>query len=811
MLTDFRFACRQLLKSPVFSAAAIGALGFGIGLSTAVFNAFSGIMLRPFPHIQDEHRLVFINSQQLDQPDSYYELSMPDFLDLREESKTMEGFTTTVNRTMIFTDGKNPPVRKLGADISSEGFAMLGVQPLRGRLFVEEDAKAGAPLVALLGHALWQGQFGGREDTVGSTVTINGKPHTIIGVMPERFAFPEQHDLWTPMVYNSMKRERGSHGHPGWARLKPGVTLDEARAEVATIGARLARAYPVTNEGKCLAIRPAREEATDPGIALLMKLMLGAAIAVLLIACANVANLLLARASTRNHEIAIRVAVGASRWQIVRQIMVESLVLGVLGGGFGLLVAAWADSLLFAAVPPEKLPFWITLGFDWRVFAFAAAAALLSPMCFGFFPALQVSRCAASALREGTRTNTAGRRAVVVRQGLVVAQVALSAVLLIAAGLFVRSFLKLNATHPGYDASGVITFRVGLPPSQYEFDKHPGVIRRFFDQLEPALAALPGVKAVGSTTLLPGDDGNPSVFVIEGRPAPAKARAASHATVRVVSGGYLQAMRIPLVRGRVFGADDTRDKPGVALVDQAFADRWFRDENPIGQRVALGLSYEGEKEPRKWAEIVGVIGNVSQQLDFPDGLGGIYLAHSQNDQNFVNYALHVTGDPTGYRKAIEQAVLSVQSDIPIYNFYPMAYLQARSYWQRRFFSEIFSAFGLGALFLAALGVYGVMSYAVVQRTAEIGVRMALGASEREVVRLVGRQGAALVTLGMLLGIVTALGVTRLMAGLLYGISPSDPPTYFALTLVLAATGLAACILPVRRATKVEPMVALRAE
>ncbi len=812
MWPDFRFALRLLYKNPGFTLAAVGALGFGIGLSTAVFNAFSGMLLRPFPHIVEEHRMVFLNSQQLDQPDSFYELSLPDFQDLRAESKTLEGFTTTTNRTMIFTDGKNPPIRALGADISYEGFAMLGVKPFRGRLFDAADATLESPLVTILGYGLWHRLYGGKDDVVGRKVIINGQPHTIVGIMPKAFAFPDRHDLWTPLLPTAKENERGSHGYPGWARLKPGVTLDEARAEIATLAARLAKQYPATNEGKGLAVRPVREEATQ-GVGLLMKLMLGASLSVLLIACANVANLLLARAAARTHEIAIRVAVGATRFHIIRQILVESLVLGLFGGAFGLLVAAWCDSLLFASVPHEQIPFWMTFGFDWRVFSFATTAAVLSPLLFGFFPALQVSRSAVAALREGPRTTTAGRRTIFVRHGLVVAQVALSAVLLITAGLFIRSFLKLATTPPGFDPAGVITFRVGLPPSQYDTkdEKNLATVRRFFERLEPTLAALPGVQAVGSTSMLPGDGDNQNVFIVEGQPEPATIHASPRATTHTISGGYLTAMRIPLLRGRNFGPGDTRDKPLAALVDQQFADRWLPGVDPIGKRISLGLGEDYDKHPRKWLEIVGLISTVPQQLDRPDNRGGIYLALSQSDHNFVNYALRVTGDPTTYGKAIAQAVLTVQSDIPIYNLHTMEHLHATAYWEHRFFSHIFTAFGLGALFLAALGVYSVMSYAVIQRTAEIGVRMALGASEREVLRLVGRQGAWLVLVGMVLGIGTALGVTRLMAGLLYGISPSDPPTYFALTIVLAFTGLLACLLPVRRATRIDPMVAIRME
>jgi len=806
LLQDLRFALRLLLKSPGFSAAAIVALGFGIGLSTSVFNTFSATLLRPFPHIQDEDRLVFINSQQLSRPDGYYELSMPDFLDLKAQAKTLEGLTTTVARTMIFT-GSTTPERVLGASVSVEGFPMLGVVPFRGRLFTAADAAPGAEPVALLGHALWQRRYAGRDDIIGRTVALNGAQHTIIGVMPPGFGFPDNHELWVPLVEEQLKPgERGSHGYPGWARLKPGVSLDEARAEVAAIAARLAVDYKATNEGKGLALRPVREEATE-GIDVLMRLMLGAAIFVLLIACANVANLLLARASARSHEMAIRVSVGATRGRILRQVLTESLVLGLLGGAFGLLVATWANSLLFGAVPAAEIPFWMTFEYDWRVFAFTTAAAIGSALLFGLFPALHVSRSTATELREGGRATTAGRRARLVRQGLVVAQIALSAVLLIGAGLFIRSFLKLQATDPGFDPQGVITFRVGLPPTQY---KDRAEVRNFFDKLGPALAAIPGVVASGSTQMLPGNGNNRNVFVLEGHPPPPNIVEGSHAVLHVVSRGYFAALRIPLRQGRLFSTADRRDSPRVALVDETFVQRWLPGKNPLGQRLHLGW-LGGKDDKPEWIEIVGVVGDVPQQLDQPYDIGGLYVLNEQGDENFVNYALRVRGDPTKYGPAIQKAVSSVIPDIPIYNLHTMDYLQRTNYWERRFFSQAFGAFGLGALFLAALGVYGVMAYAVTQRTAEIGVRLALGATESEVLRLVGRQGLKLIGLGMVIGLASALGLTRLMAGLLYGISPSDPPTYFALSFVLAATGLLACWLPVRRAVRIDPMTALRSE
>jgi putative ABC transport system permease protein len=802
MLADLRYAFRLLVKQPGFTLIAVLALGLGIGLSTAIFNTFSATMLRPFPHIVDEDRLVFLNSQQITDPDSIYELSLPDYLDIRAQSKTLQGVTTVINRTMIFSGGAVPE-RVLGASITADGFAMLGVKPVRGRLFRPEEGAASAAPVAILSHALWQRRFGGRDDVVGRVETINGTPVTIVGVLPAGFGFPDRTEMWQPALFETTEAARANHSYGGWARLRPGVTLDEARAELAALAARLALEHKVSNEGKTFLVRPAREEATED-IAILMRLMLGAALFVLLIACANVANLLLARAAARTHEIAIRTAVGATRGRIVRQVMTESLLLGLLGGGFGLLAAVWANSLLLAAVPEVKLSFWMNFDFDWRVFAFAATAAVVSSLVFGLFPALHVSRSTALEMREGGRGATGSRRASLIRQALVVSQVALSAILLIGAGLFVRSYLKFQATAPGYDPTGVITFRVGLPPTQF---KDKAVITRFFDQLTPSLAQLPGVEAVGATLVLPGQGSNRNAFLIEGRPEPKTVHESDQAGYQNASTGYFTAMRIPLLRGRLFAPTDTRESPRVVVVDQKFAERWFGSEDPIGKRITSDFA----PKPRVWSTIVGVVGNVPPQLDEGYDRGAVYHNFEQSDLNFVNYAVRVGGNPATYGPVLQKAVSALKADIPIYSVHTMAYLHELAYWERGFYGKVFSVFGFGALFLASLGVYGVMAYNVAQRTAEIGVRMALGATPRDVLRLVGGQGLWLIGIGLACGVSGALGVTRLMAGLLYGISPSDPPTYFALTLVLGLVGFLACWLPARRATRVDPLVALRAE
>lgn len=803
MLADLRFAARLLLKHPGTTLTAVLALGLGLGLSTTIFNAFSAILLRPLPHIKNEHRLVYVNSQQLNQPDSYYELSLPDFLDLRTQSKTLTGLTTAVSKTVIFA-GSSTPERVQGAEVSAEAFAMFGVEPLRGRLFTPADAEPSAPPVAILSYALWQRRFGGRDDVIGRTEVINGQPTTIVGVLPAGFGFPENHELWSPMIYKFDPNERASHYLGGWARLRDGVSLDEARAEVATIAAQLAQEHKATNESKTFALRLVREEATED-ISLSMRLMLGAAIFVLLIACANVANLLLAKAAGRSHEIAIRVSVGATRGRIIRQVLTESLLLGLLGGVFGLLVGTWANGLLVSAVPDVEIPFWISFDFDWRVFAFAAGAAVTCSVLFGLFPALQASRSTALEVKEGSRGATSGIRSQRLRQALVVSQVALSAVLLICAGLFVRSFLKLQATPSGYDANGVITFRVGLPLNQF---KDKAEVRRFFEQVQQRVTEVPGVLSAAVTSMLPSMGNNSNAFVREGDPFPRTVAETMQTTARMVSASYFTTMRIPLLRGRDFAPTDTRESPRVVVVDQQFVDRWFDGQDPIGKRIRYGFQ---ASDTAPWMTIIGVVGNVPQQLDRPYERGSIYELAEQGDFNFASFAVRVQGDPATFGPALQRAVLTVRPDIPIYNVMTMSRIEALAYWERKFFGQVFSAFGLGALFLAALGVYSVMTYNVTQRTQELGVRMALGASPGDVLRLVSRQGFTLVGLGLVIGVTAALGVTRFLGAVLYGVSPSDPPTYFVLTSVLAVVGLLACWLPAHRATRVAPMAALRAD
>jgi putative ABC transport system permease protein len=810
-MNDLRFALRLLLKQPGFTAIAVLALGVGIGLATAVFNSFSGIMLRPVPHIVDEDRIVYVNPFFLNAAGNDLPMAAGDFFDLRAETKTLEGMMVTRNRTMVL-GGEDKPERLASVAVSPGGLGMLGARPLLGRVFNPEEEKLGAAPTAVLSYHIWHRRFGGRDDIVGHVAMINGQSTTIVGVMPEGFRFPELADAWEPLPDDPKdpNSQRGNFGYSCYARLKPGVSFDQAQAELTLIGARYAKEFSATNDGISFRLRLYREQLTGE-IAPLMRLMLGAVGFVLLIACANVANLLLAKAASRSREIAIRASLGATRGRIVRQVLTESLLLGLLGGALSLLLSVWGNQLLLNAVPVD-IPAWMTFGFDWRVFAFAFFAALASSVTFGIFPALQVSLSTSAELKEGGRGNSGGPKAHRIRNGLVVSQVALALVLLIGAGLMVRSFLKLQSAPYGFEPAGVLTFRVGLPPAQF---KDPAGIRRFFEQLTPRLAEIPGVESAAGTSLLPSLGMNINAFIVEGRPRPKTLLEAPYAVNRFITPDYFKALKIPLLRGRTFTDDDRFDKPKVAVIDQGFADKWFPGEDPIGKRI--NSEYDPadpttDNKPENWITIVGVVGTVPQSIASSTvPKFSFYQPVAQGTFNFLSYALRVKGDPASYSAPAQQAVLGLQREIPIYQIQTLSRAVANSYWQKKFFGVLFSVFGFGALFLSSIGLYGVMAYSVTERTSEIGVRMALGAQPSDVIRLVGRQGAWLVGLGIAFGLIAALGLTRLMSGALFGVSASDPATYLALSLILAAVGALACWIPARRATRVDPVIALRGE
>ena len=804
MMRDLTFALRMLVKAPVFAIIAILAVALGIGASTVSFSLVNAVLLRPFPFMQNQERVVHITQYFAKTPDQDNGLSFPDFLEIKKQASTLEGFGAWQEATFIITNGETPD-RFLGANISAETFSFLGVQPILGRNFRPEEGKLDAPPVALLGYSVWQKLFGGDPDVVGRQVPVNGRQVTVVGVMPRDWRFPEVCDIWMPLQLKEEENPRANYFLGGIGLLKRGVSLKEARAELDAIAARIAADHPATNTGCKIRIKTWREEMSKYAKALVL-LIMAAVIFVHLIACANVANLLLARAATRAKEMGIRAALGASRGQIVRGLLAESLVLGCAGSVAGLIVAFWGVDLMVKAVPVE-IPNWVSFDFDWRIFTFAVGTGLLSSLLFGLAPALHASKPQlVDSLKDGGRSGIGGVKSQRTRNGLVVAEVALALVLLIGAGLMLRSFMTIQNSDMGFDSKNTVTFRVGLPPVQYP-DKQ--VAARFFEQLIPKLAEIPGVESAAATTSLPaaGNIGADAV-VLRGDAEPKQLQDSRMARTATITPGYFQTCRIPLLRGRDFTPADNKDTPRVAIIDEIAARVWFPNQDPIGQQLR---GYQRTGEPAEWATIIGVTRPVVYDVrERRRVLPTVYTCAWQQPESFMSVTMRTLTDAKAFVSLARAAVLSVNKDIPIYRVFTLEEVVAQSFWEKKFFGKMFMIFAGLALFLASLGLYGVMAYSVRQRTQEIGVRMALGAQARDVFRLVTGHGLRLIVVGLTIGFIGSYFLTKLMAGSIE-VSAHDPFSYAIVGLILFMVGLFACYLPARTAMRLDPIEALRHE
>jgi putative ABC transport system permease protein len=796
---DARYGLRMLLKKPGFTLTAVITLALGIGATSTIFSFVNGILLRPLPY-QDSERLVSVDETAPKRGIASMGISPPNFLDWREQNRVFTGIAAYDDGGYSLT-GSGEPEQFSGASISYNTFEILGVAPILGRTFTAEEDRPGNDLVVILGHGLWERRFGAKPEVVGQKITLNNRIRTVIGVMPPDFKFPEVADLWVPLAIDTSYWTRNDHGWGVIARLKSGVTLEQAQSDMTAVARRIEEQNPVTNEGMGVILIPLREDlAGDYRSALLI--LMGVVGLVLLIACANVANLLLARASARAKEVAIRTALGAGRWRVFRQLLTESVVLGLMGGALGCGLAVWGLDLLLAAIPID-LPFWMKFNLDGRVLGFTAGVTLLTGLIFGAAPALQASKVDLNeAIKEGGRGALGSSRHRMLRS-LVVAEVALSLILLIGAGLMMRSFIRLQHTNPGLNPENLLTLRVDLPGAKYNT---PEKLQAFFKELLEHVSSLPGVQAASAVSRLPlAGGGWGRSLTVEGFPV-LPVRQAPSVNHCVITPNYFRAMGIPILMGRDFTDADTRDSMKVTIIDERLAREYWPNESPLGKRIRFGPPEDNEP----WHTIVGVVGAVKHQRLNLTRSKTVYLPHAEVTINGMALAVRAA-NPENLAPAIRGEVKAMDPDQPITNMRTMTEVISRSMWQPRLYSILFGVFAAVALALASIGIYGVMAYSVSERTREIGIRVALGAQRRDVLKLVVARGMTLTLIGAGLGLGGAMGLTRLMQTLLFEVSATDPLTFAALAALLSVVALVACYLPARRATKVDPMVALRCE
>jgi putative ABC transport system permease protein len=807
-MQDLRYGARMLLRSPGFAAVAILTLALGIGANTAIFSVIEAVLLRPLAY-QNPDRLVLINH---DYPKLNLKASVsaPGYAHYRDHAGSFSSVAALTGWNANLT-GAGEPERIQANTVTANFFATLGVQPARGRLFQADEDQPGRNHVVVLSDGLWHRRFGGDPSLLNQTITLNGEAYTILGIMPPGFEFGRelgrQVDLWAPIAFTPDQldpRNLTNEYLVVLARLKPGVSLMQARAEMDTIATNLRRQYMPGMDRSAwgLTLQPLRELVIgDIGPALMI---LGAAVAfVLLIACANVANLLLARAAVREKEVATRTALGASRGRVVRQLLTESMLLSVLGGGVGWALAFWGVRLL-STLEDLGIPRAYEIRLDGIVLAFTLGISLLTGILFGLVPALQSSRCDLhEALKEGGRTGTGGIRHRM-RDLLVVAETALALVLLIGSGLLIKSFVRVQQVSPGFHPDHVLAMQVSLPAFKY---KEAGQIDTFYRQALESIRRLPGVQSAGATSILPMSGQNSSgSFRIEGR-AVQTGEVIPHGDRWSVTEGYFQAMQIPLVRGRTFTAQDTAEAPGVAIIDETMARKYWPREDPLGQRI----TFEGTADKPRWREIVGIVGHVKHKGLEGESRVQYYLPHRQRPLGAMALVVRGASDPASMATPVRKALRELDADLPVFRVTTMDQLVADSSAQRRFSTLLIALFSALALVLAVVGLYGIMTYAVVQRSHEIGVRMALGAQQSNVLAMIVRQGMTLTAAGLVIGLGSAWGLTRLMSNLLFEVTATDPWVFAVLSMVLAGVALLALIIPARRAARVDPLIALRYE
>jgi putative ABC transport system permease protein len=820
MLNDIRYGLRQLWKHPAFTIVAVLTLALGIGANTAIFSVVNAVLLKPLPFPAPDELIAVgvIDTRQKATQTELGSFSYPDFFDYRDQNRTLQNIAVYRQRSFALT-GEEGASSVPGIKSSAEYFDVLGIKPKIGRTFTRADEQGGGGpggFKVIISHDYWQKNFGGDASVLGRTLMMDRRPHTIIGVLPAGFKFPLQtdpidlyitfaEDAATPDNSTPQTAQRGNHSLESIARMKPGVSIAQAQADLENIAAALEKQYPDSNTYFGVGTKPLREDMVGD-VKTALYILFGAVVCVLLIANANVANLLLARASARGKEIALRAAMGASRMRIIRQLLTESLLLSGLGGLLGLLLAQWGTEALIKTVP-QNIPRISTIQLDASVLVFTMLASLATGIIFGLVPAWQASHVDLnSALKSGSRTGSSGEGKGRVRNALIMAEVALALILLISAGLLIQSFARLGKVQPGLRTDRLFTARVAL--SDVGYPKNENVIA-FFDQFLPRLRALPGVESADVIMPLPLSGSNMvTSFDIEERPMPEGQRAA--APVRVISTDYFKTMGIPVRQGRVFDQTDRYESTPVVIVNERFASKYFPGQNVVGKRIMPGFAADDSGE--KMREIIGVVGNVKHLSLKNEDSPEMYLPNTQLPFNVLSLVIRTNlSNPNALTTDVRKELAAMDATIPLTGVRVFEEYIARSLARPRFNTLLLSIFAGTALILTAIGIYGVMAYSVAQRTSEIGIRIALGAGKGSIFRLVVGQAMTLVGISVVIGLAGAFAATRILEGLLFGVGASDPATFVSIVFLVSAVAFIAAWLPARRATRVDPIIALRAE
>ena len=800
---DFRYSLRTLAKNPAFSLLAVAALAIGIGANTAIFSVVNSVLLRPLPY-KDPGRLVVVLH------DGRLPASPADFLDWQKQAQSFQQMAAAQAGSATLT-GRDKAEQLRAMQLSPNMFSLLGAQPVRGRTFQPGEDQAGGDHIAILSYQLWQRRFGGDSGIVGQTLTLNGESVIVVGIMPESFQFAPfwvtGSEIWMPLRLSQRLNDRSGRSLRIFARLKDGISLPQAQSEMDVICRRLAQQYPATNTNLSATVVPLHEKVVG-NIRPTLLVLLGTVVFVLLIACSNVANLMLVRANGRQREIAVRLAIGSSRWGLIRQSLMEGLLLSLAGAAVGLALAKWGVATLTAGLPPSSLPRQQEVSIDRAVFAFALLLSIVTGIFSGLAPALRTFRAdLQETLKSGGRGATGARGQHRTRSLLVIGQVALALMLLIGAGLMLRTFQHLQAVDPGFDPRNLLTMEIAAGGTAY-----PGGAQRirFFEQLRPQLEALPGVESVSFINHLPvnGDIWTLGIG-IAGREAPPPGQGPS-AAYRVVQPGYFTTMKAPFTRGRDFSAHDGPGSTPVVIVNESLARHFWTGQDPLGKRIAL----DARSANPAWMTVVGVVKDIVQNDWTAKPQDEIYLPHAQSTAQQFSYMtlmLRVNGDPGQIARAVEGAVYRLDKDVPVSQVKTMEQVIGDKLWRGRLSMVLLGSFATIALALAALGIYGVISFTVSQRTNEIGVRMALGARGEDVLGMILRNGLAIVIAGLALGLLGAIALTRALTSLLYGVKPTDALTFAIVSCVLVLVSLLACAVPALRASRIDPMIALRYE